>query len=215
MKPRFSFCVYCGSRNGSNPHIIEAAKAVGHWIGEQGGQLVYGGGKSGLMGLVAQAAKEAGARVVGVIPTVLVHKEMANEACDELFVVDTMHQRKAMMAQRSDAFVALPGGIGTFEELFEIWTWRQLGYHDKPIGILDVDGYYSALQPFLQHCIANGLLSDWQMALTSTGSNAQALLGELLQQLQQRPQSHAPLNARAGDAGNTHKQLVTGSDTGR
>ncbi|PAT33818.1 TIGR00730 family Rossman fold protein [Vandammella animalimorsus] len=200
MQPRFSFCVYCGSRNGSNPRIIEAAQAVGRWIGEQGGQLVYGGGKSGLMGLVAQAAKEAGARVVGIIPTVLVHKEMANEACDELFVVDTMHQRKAMMAQRSDAFVALPGGIGTFEELFEIWTWRQLGYHDKPIGILDVDGYYSALQPFLQHCIANGLLSDWQMTLTTTSNNTQALLHELLRQLQQGPQASAPLNAQAGNA---------------
>ena len=132
-EPTFSICVYCGSRPGENPAFAQAAQEVGRWIGEHSGQLVYGGGRSGLMGTVAEATRLAGGRVVGVIPQALVDKELANRACDELHIVQNMHERKAMMAERSDAFVALPGGIGTFEELFEVWTWRQLGYHGKPL----------------------------------------------------------------------------------
>ena len=130
--PAFSVCVYCGSRAGVDAAYAEAARATGQWIGSHGGQLVYGGGRNGLMGIVAQATQEAGGRVVGIIPKALVDKEQANHHCDELHVVDTMHERKAMMAERSDAFVALPGGIGTFEELFEVWTWRQLGTTTNP-----------------------------------------------------------------------------------
>jgi len=147
-EPAFSICVYLGSRPGNNPLFTQAAQAVGRWIGEHRGQLVYGGGNSGLMGVLAQATKDAGGRVVGIIPRALVNKELANRACDELHIVQTMHERKAMMAERSDAFLAIPGGIGTLEELFEVWTWRQLGYHDKPIGVLDADGYYRQMLAF-------------------------------------------------------------------
>ncbi|MGE4329297.1 TIGR00730 family Rossman fold protein [Diaphorobacter sp.] len=177
----FSICVYLGSRPGNNPLFTEAAVAVGRWIGQRGGQLVYGGGLSGLMGTVAEATRQAGGRVVGVIPQALVDKELANHLCDELHIVNTMHERKAMMAERCDAFIALPGGIGTLEELFEVWTWRQLGYHDKPIGLLDIDGYYSSMLGFLQHAVHNGLMSDWQMDLIRTGAEPHALLASLVQ----------------------------------
>ena len=180
-EPTFSICVYCGSRPGENPLFAEAAASVGRWIGERGGQLVYGGGSGGLMGIVANAARLAGARVVGVIPQALVDKEHANHACDELHIVQTMHERKAMMAERSDAFLALPGGIGTFEELFEVWTWRQLGYHDKPIGILNVAGYYDGLLDFLQTSVSSGFMGEWQMGLVHNASDIDALLSTLVQ----------------------------------
>ncbi|MEG0052511.1 MAG: TIGR00730 family Rossman fold protein [Comamonas sp.] len=179
--PAFSVCVYCGSRPGNNPVFTEIAKAVGQWIGERGGQLVYGGGRSGLMGTVAEATRMAGGRVVGVIPQALVDKELANHACDELHIVANMHERKAMMAERSDTFVALPGGIGTFEELFEVWTWRQLGYHDKPIGLINVDGYYDHMLQFLQSCVGHGFMGEWQMGLIESSSDASALLQSLVQ----------------------------------
>lgn len=179
--PAFSLCVYCGSRPGEQAAFGDAARAVGTWIGTHGGQLVYGGGRSGLMGTVAEATRLAGGRVVGVIPQALVDKELANRACDELHIVQTMHERKALMAERSDAFLALPGGIGTFEELFEVWTWRQLGYHDKPIGLLDVAGYYGGMLAFLQHSVANGLMGEWQMGLLRCGSDVPQLLAALVQ----------------------------------
>lgn len=179
--PAFSVCVYCGSRPGTNPRFTEAAKSVGQWIGQHGGQLVYGGGRSGLMGVVAEATRLAGGRVVGIIPQALVDKELANQACDELHIVQNMHERKAMMAERSDTFVALPGGIGTFEELFEVWTWRQLGYHDKPIGLINVDGYYDTMLQFLQSCVGNGLMSEWQMGLIESSAEIDALLQQLVQ----------------------------------
>ncbi len=181
-EPAFSICVYLGSRPGENPRFAEAATAVGRWIGERGGQLVYGGGRSGLMGTVAEATRLAGGRVLGVIPQALVDKELANRQCDELHIVKNMHERKAMMAERCDAFVALPGGIGTFEELFEVWTWRQLGYHDKPLGLLNVDGYYDGLLSFLQASVQSGLMSDWQMGLLSTHTEVDALLRTLVQE---------------------------------
>ena len=180
-EPAFSVCVYCGSRPGENPAFAEAATAVGTWIGRHGGQLVYGGGRSGLMGTVAEATRQAGGRVVGVIPQALVDKEMANRACDELHIVQTMHERKAMMAERSDAFIALPGGIGTFEELFEVWTWRQLGYHDKPLGLLNVAGYYDGLVGFLNHSVASGFMGEGQMGLLHASADAEALLRTLVQ----------------------------------
>lgn len=180
-EPAFSLCVYCGSRAGANPAFGRAADAVGRWIGAQRGQLVYGGGCNGLMGRLAAATRRAGGRVVGVIPQALVDKERANRRCDELHIVQTMHERKAMMAERSDAFVALPGGIGTFEELFEAWTWRQLGYHDKPLGLLNVDGYYDGLLAFLQTSVSAGLMAAWQMDLLHAASDAEELLRHLLQ----------------------------------
>ncbi|WP_027994930.1 TIGR00730 family Rossman fold protein [Simplicispira psychrophila] len=179
--PSFSICVYCGSRPGENPLFADAARAVGAWIGERGGQLVYGGGRSGLMGIVADATQAAGGRVVGVIPQTLVDKEHARTACDELHIVQTMHERKAMMAERSNVFLALPGGIGTFEELFEVWTWRQLGYHDKPIGLLNIAGYYDAMLEFLRSSVAGGFMSEWQMGLMETSTDIDTLLPRLVQ----------------------------------
>lgn len=139
------------------------------------------------MGAVAEATREAGGRVVGIIPRALVDKELANQACDELHVVDTMHERKAMMGERADAFIALPGGIGTLEELFEVWTWRQLGYHDKPIGILDADGFYAKLSAFLAHCVDEGFMNEWQMGLVKVGTLAEPLLLSLQEEAERRP----------------------------
>jgi hypothetical protein len=179
--PAFSVCVYCGSRPGLQPQFAEAARAVGTWIGQHGGQLVYGGGKAGLMGTVAEATLQAGGRVVGVIPKALVEKEWALHDCTELHIVETMHDRKRMMAERADAFLALAGGIGTFEELFEVWTWRQLGYHNKPVALLNTAGYYDALLGFLQSTVEQQFLSDWQMDLIRTGTEPQALLSSIVQ----------------------------------
>jgi len=118
--------------------------------------------------------------VVGVIPEALVEMEAAHQRCTELHVVSNMHERKRLMAERADAFVALPGGIGTFEEFFEVWTWRQLGYHDKPIGLLNAGGYYDALLGFLRHAVQAGFMGEWQMELVRTGSQASELLPELV-----------------------------------
>lgn len=181
MNPNFSICVYCGSRPGTEPAYADAARAVGTWIGQHGGQLVYGGGRNGLMGVVAQATLAAGGRVVGVIPQALVDKEMANHDCSELHVVQTMHERKRLMAERADAFVALPGGIGTFEELFEVWTWQQLGYHNKPLGLLNVAGYYDGLMGFLASAVQQGFMSDWQMDMLTVADQPTRLLPDLVQ----------------------------------
>jgi uncharacterized protein (TIGR00730 family) len=188
--PAFSVCVYCGSRNGVSPAYAEVARTVGHWIGKHQGQLVYGGGNNGLMGLVAQATAEAGGRVVGIIPKALQSHENTRTACDEVHVVDTMHERKRMMAERADVFLALPGGIGTFEEFFEVWTWRQLGYHDKPVGLLNTEGYYDGLLAFAQHSVTQGFLSDWQLDLIKCHDQPETLLQELVQAAGFTPQSH-------------------------
>lgn len=180
-KPAFSLCVYCGSRPGQDARFAEAARAVGRWIAGHGGQLVYGGGRGGLMGLLAGATLDAGGRVVGVIPKALVDKEWAHTECTELHIVDTMHDRKRMMAERSDAFVALPGGIGTLEELFEIWTWRQLDYHNKPVGILNTAGYYDALLGFLDTAVQQQFLGDWQRDLVRISADLNTLLPELIE----------------------------------
>lgn len=180
LTPAFSVCVYCGSRPGAQPVYAEAAKQVGRWIAEHQGQLVYGGGHNGLMGLMADACLQAGGRVVGVIPKALVDKEWAHTGCTELHVVDTMHARKRLMAEQADAFLALPGGIGTFEEFFEVWTWRQLGYHDKPVGLLNLNGYYDNLLLFLRSALTQGFMSQPQMDLICTDTQAPTLLKTLV-----------------------------------
>jgi uncharacterized protein (TIGR00730 family) len=144
-----SLCVYCGSRAGDTPAYAGAADELGAAIGRSGGRLVYGGGKVGLMGRVADATLAAGGRVLGVIPQALMDREVGHRGITELVVVPTMHERKQRMAEAADAFVALPGGIGTLEELYEVWSWQQLGYHDKPVALLNVDGYYDALLAFM------------------------------------------------------------------
>ena len=174
-----SVCVYCGSRHGVRPAYTAAARALGSAIGARGWQLVYGGGKVGLMGEVADAVLAAGGRVVGVIPQSLQQREVGHTGLDELHVVPTMHLRKQMMAERADLFVALPGGIGTLEELYEVWTWRQLGYHDQPIGLLNTEGYYDALLAFMRHTVAEGFLAPEQQAVLQVGSEPVALLDRL------------------------------------
>lgn len=176
MTTPLSICVYCGSREGTRPAYASAAAAVGAEIGRRGWQLVYGGGRAGLMGRVADAALAAGGWVTGVIPRTLMEREVGHTGLSELHVVDTMHERKRMMAERCDAFIALPGGIGTFEELFEVWTWRQLGYHDKPIGLLNVDGYYDTLLGFLGQSVAHGFVSEPQRALLEVAAEPVGLL---------------------------------------
>jgi uncharacterized protein (TIGR00730 family) len=181
VNPNFSICVYCGSRSGANPDWAQQAQAVGQWIAERGGQLVYGGGRNGLMGIVADAALQAGGRVVGVIPQSLVEREFAHRGCTQLHVVETMHERKRIMAEQADAFLALPGGIGTLEEFFEVWTWRQLGYHNKPVGLLNHQGYYDGLLKFLAHSVDQQFLGSWQMDLVTVDDQAPRLLASLVQ----------------------------------
>jgi uncharacterized protein (TIGR00730 family) len=182
----FSICIYCGSRPGELPAYADAARAIGTDIGRRGWRLVYGGGRAGLMGVVADAALAAGASVVGVIPESLMGRELGHQGLTELHVVQTMHERKMMMAERSDAFLALPGGIGTFEELFEVWSWRQLGYHDKPLGLLNVAGYYDALLGFLAQSRTQGFMTSAQTELLHVGSEPLALLKQLADQAPQR-----------------------------
>lgn len=162
--PAFSICVYCASRKGSREAYARAAREVGNEIGRRGWQLVYGGGNVGLMGELADAVLQAGGRVVGVIPESLMRREVGHTGLHEQHVVPTMHVRKQMMAERAQAFLALPGGIGTLEELYEVWTWRQLGYHDQPIGLLDTERFYQPFLAFMQHAVDEGFLAREQLA---------------------------------------------------
>ena len=157
-----AIAVYCGSRFGDSAGFADAARLLGRLIAEQRGTVVYGGGRVGLMGAVADAALAAGGRVVCVIPQALMEREVGHTGLTELHVVETMHERKQAMAVRADAFVALPGGIGTLEELYEVWSWQQLGYHDKPVALLNVDGYYDALLEFTRVSHRRGFVSPAQ-----------------------------------------------------
>jgi uncharacterized protein (TIGR00730 family) len=151
-------CVFLGSSRGTSPLYVEAARNFGALLARRGIGLVYGGGSIGLMGQVADGACAAGGEVIGVIPEALQARERDHEGLSQLHIVSTMHERKAMMAELADGFVALPGGIGTFEELFEVWTWSQLGYHDKPCAILNVNGFYDAMREFIDHVVTEGFL---------------------------------------------------------
>jgi uncharacterized protein (TIGR00730 family) len=151
-------CVFCGSASGVRPEYADVARELGTTLAERGVGVVYGGASVGLMGVVAEAVLAAGGEAIGVIPQALVDREVAHSGLSELHVVGSMHERKALMAGLADAFVALPGGIGTLEELFEVFTWRQLGLHDKPIALLDVAGYWAGLAAFLEHAEAEGFL---------------------------------------------------------
>lgn len=148
-----SICVFCGASPGANPIYAEAAAELGRSLAKAGVTLVYGGGEVGLMGVVADAAMAAGGEVIGVIPQSLQDSEIGHKGLTRLEVVSGMHARKARMAELSDAFIALPGGLGTLEELFEVWTWGQLGYHGKPLGLLEVNGFYGKLIGFLDHLV--------------------------------------------------------------
>lgn len=175
----FSICVYCGSRHGQDERFTQAAVALGHEIGRQGWRLVYGGGNVGLMGEVANATLEAGGRVVGVIPERLMQREVGHRQLSELHVVQTMHERKKRMAEMAHAFLALPGGIGTFEELFEVWTWRHLGYHQQPIGLLNVAGFYDPLLAFMRGTQDAGFVDAEQQGMLSVGTDPVDMLHTL------------------------------------
>jgi uncharacterized protein (TIGR00730 family) len=177
--PAFSLCVYCGSRHGARAGYTQSAREIGRLVGERRWRLVYGGGKVGLMGEVANSALASGAQVVGVIPDSLMRREVGHAGLTELHVVPSMHERKQMMAERADAFVALPGGIGTFEELFEVWTWAQLGYHDQPIGLLNIEGYYDPLLEFLKRTVDEGFLAAQQFERLRVDSDPTRLLDRL------------------------------------
>lgn len=151
-------CVFCGSSPGRLPIYTETASRLGETLARAGIGLVYGGASVGLMGAVANAAQAHGGEVIGIIPEALVRKEVAHTHLTDLRIVDSMHQRKALMAELSDGFIALPGGIGTLEELFEIWTWAQLGHHTKPCALLNVGGFYDGLIRFLDHITEDAFL---------------------------------------------------------
>ena len=170
-------CVFCGSAPGSNGRYLEIAREVGRTLARRGLGLVYGGGSVGLMGAVATSALEAGGEVDGVIPRALEARELAHGGLTRLHRVASMHERKARMTELSDAFVALPGGMGTLEELSEILTWAQLGLHAKPCGLLDVEGYYRPLVAYFDHAVAEGFLRPEHRQLVLVDGDVESLLG--------------------------------------
>lgn len=177
--PRLRLCVYCGSRAGMQPAYAEAAAALGASIGRRGWQLVYGGGQVGLMGVVADATLQAGGTAIGVIPEALMRREVGHQGLTELHVVPNMHLRKQTMAERADAFVSLPGGLGTLEELYEVWTWQHLGYHRKPLGLLNTAGYYDKLLAFMAHAESEGFIDQRQQQALRVEADVETLLDAL------------------------------------
>lgn len=175
-RPLTSLCVYCGSSVGLSPLYADAARAMAGAMVERGVRLVYGGGSVGIMGVVADEVLRLGGEAVGVIPQALMRKELAHAKLTEMHVTPSMHARKTLMAELSDAFVALPGGIGTFEELFEVWTWAQLGFHHKPCALLNVGGYYDRLVGFLDHAAEQGFVRPMHRDMLIVESDPQALL---------------------------------------
>ncbi len=172
-------CIYCGSSGRVAEHYFETARQTGRLLAARGIDIVFGGGRVGLMGALADAALEAGARVYGVIPTRLVDLEVGHHGLTELHVVDTMHERKTRMAELADGFVALPGGWGTLEEMFEATTWTQLGYHHKPVGLLNAHGYYDHLIAFLSHAIDESFIRPTHQQLIQHDPDPAALLDKL------------------------------------
>ena len=174
-----SVCVFCGSSSGNDPDYVELARRAGAALARRGLTLVYGGGRVGLMGALADAALEAGGRVIGVIPQMLLDKEVGHAGLTHLHVVSTMTDRKLLMGELSDAFLALPGGIGTMDELFEVWTWTQLDLHRKPCALLNYNGYYEALIAFLDHAVEQGFLRPRHRAALVTDVELEKLLDTL------------------------------------
>ncbi|GAA3905992.1 hypothetical protein GCM10022228_15320 [Halomonas cibimaris] len=173
------FCVYLGSRSGEHPDFCQAATALGRMLARRGHTLIYGGARIGLMGALANAALDEGGDVIGVMPDHLVEREQAHLGLTELIRVRDMHARKAAMAARADAFMALPGGIGTLEELFEIWTWGYLGLHDKPLGVLNVQDFYTPLLSFVDATVEHGFLHPATRHMLLDAATPEALLDAL------------------------------------
>ena len=180
MSGRFWVCVFCGAKAGTSPRFAEAAARFGARLAARGLGLVYGGGQVGLMGVVAEAALAGGAPVTGVLPKALATVELAHPRLTELVLTEGLHARKARMASQANAFVALPGGFGTLDELFEVLTWQQLGLHQKPIGLLDVDGYFTPLVHFLDHASETGFLAPRERARLHLAADPDALLDQVL-----------------------------------
>jgi uncharacterized protein (TIGR00730 family) len=170
------FCVFCGSSPGHDPSYLAAARDLGAALAREGIGLVYGGASVGLMGAVADAVMTGGGEVVGVMPQSLVDKEIAHKGLADLRIVGSMHERKALMAELADGFVALPGGLGTFEELFEVWTWAQLGYHRKPCSLLNVGGFYDKLAGFLDDVVGRGFVKPIHRAMLIVEQDPDALI---------------------------------------
>ena len=181
MKNLDQLAVYCGSASGSDPAFADAARATADAMVREKVQLVYGGGQLGLMGLIADSVLERGGFVYGVIPQALVDIEVAHPSVTELHIVETMHERKAKMTELADAFLALPGGIGTLDEFFEAWSWNALGYHKKPFCLLNVKGYWDGLLEFIDHAAKSGFMSErrrMQLLVATTPQEALELLDE-------------------------------------
>lgn len=172
-------CVFCGSSSGAGSAYEEGARQLGRTLAGCGITLVYGGASVGLMGTLADAALEAGGEVIGVIPKALQEREISHSNLTDLHIVGSMHERKALMAELSDGFVAMPGGAGTLEEFFEIWTWAQLGEHGKPCGLLNVGGYYDPMLAFLDHVVVQGFLSEKHRAMILVERESKRLLESL------------------------------------
>jgi uncharacterized protein (TIGR00730 family) len=172
-------CVFCGSSPGARPAYAEAAASFGRLLAGEGIGVVYGGGQVGLMGVLADAVLAEGGEIVGVIPQALVDREIGHPEVADMRVVGSMHERKALMADLADAFVALPGGLGTLEELFEVYTWAQLGLHRKPCGLLDVEDYYAGIATFLEHAVAERFLPEQHRAMLIVEREPTALLERL------------------------------------
>jgi uncharacterized protein (TIGR00730 family) len=173
-------CVYLGSSPGNNPLYRDAAEQFGTLLARRGIGLVYGGGMVGLMGVIADAVCAAGGEVIGIIPEALRAREHDHPGISELHVVQTMHERKAMMANLADGFVTLPGGIGTFEEMFEAWCWSQLGYHNKPVGLLDVNGFYSGLRQFIDNVVEEGFLQPRHRSMLIVEKDPETMIDRIV-----------------------------------
>ena len=184
-----NICVYCGSASGTNPEYVEAARRIGTIMARRGLGLVYGGGRVGLMGVVADAVLGGGGRVVGVIPEALATKEVAHDGLTELHVVADMHERKALMARRADAFLTLPGGIGTFEEFFETLSWAALKLHHKPMGVLNIAGYFDPLLALLDHAVAERFVRREFLDLLVVSADPEGIVEELAERYAGQPTS--------------------------
>ncbi|SFA70437.1 hypothetical protein SAMN04515620_101194 [Collimonas sp. OK607] len=183
-----SLCIYCGSSPGATPVYAQAARELAKAMVEQNIALVYGGGNVGLMGIIADEVMRLGGQATGVIPEALLKKELGHNGLTQLHIVKDMHERKAMMADLSDGFIAMPGGVGTLEELFEVFTWAQLGFHQKPIGLLNVDGFYDGLLQFIQHMVSQRFLKGEQAEILI----AEAQPADLLQRFRSFVPHHVP-----------------------
>ena len=175
-----ALCVFCGANPGARPEYAAAGEALGRLLAERGIDLVYGGGSIGMMGSVARAALSAGGRVIGVIPEQLERKELAQKGLTELHVVGSMHERKALMAERADAFVALPGGYGTLEEFFEVLTWAQLGFHPKPVALMNTLGFFDPMYALLDHMVTEGFVRPQHRGMVLSADAPESLLAAIL-----------------------------------